>query len=130
LLPIEKATFVGGFFYLLRLRRVAHMGYGGILMLEYQKSSAATPHVHNALGVRCWCDINLLWCTCQFRVTRSRQSQKRLRATRQAKQRRTQTSWRDLGQVTISVAPALGTCPKSLSEASSAQPELKKKAKT
>jgi hypothetical protein len=38
--------------------RVAHMGYGGFLMLEYQKSSAATPHVHNALGVRCWCNIS------------------------------------------------------------------------
>jgi hypothetical protein len=54
-------------------RRVAHVGYGGFLMLEYQKSSAATPHVHNALGIR---------------------SNKRLHATKRAKQRRTQTSGR------------------------------------
>jgi hypothetical protein len=49
---IEKATLYGWLFCLLRIERVAHMGYGGFLMLEYQKSSAATPHARNALGVR------------------------------------------------------------------------------
>jgi len=61
------------------------MGYGGFLMLEYQKSSAATPHVRNALGTR---------------------NNKRMHATRRAKQRHTQTSGRGLGQVTISGTPA------------------------
>jgi hypothetical protein len=34
------------------------MGYGGFFMLEYQKSSDATPHARNALGVRCGCNIS------------------------------------------------------------------------
>ena len=37
---------------MLRRERVAYMGYGGLLMLGYQKSSAAAPHARNALGIR------------------------------------------------------------------------------
>ena len=37
---------------MLRRERVAYMGYGGLLMLGYQKSSAAAPHARNASGSR------------------------------------------------------------------------------